>query len=335
MIFEVQQHQDFELLADSSHGINAKVYKVQHNQFGVCALKFFPAHDQLVSLKREVLAVTVLRKQGCQAVPKILAVNDKENYVLYQWLEGQKIAEATQEDMQQIFNFLQDLKILSLTTTEQFQPAKDACFSIKAVWQLIYRRYCNLTLSQEVSVLGNFMKKLYAMIECIERSSYKNRAFAPMMQDIHQQERILSPSDISFNNMIKVGGHKIYFIDFEFFGWDDPIKLMCDFLWHPQNKLSRSLQHSFLEQCFKLFKADHFFKQRLAVLYPCYGLIWSMIILNNFVPQIWQNRVHQQLVDASTKETILRAQLTKAEIYLQRINEADEYICDLIADLNT
>ena len=40
--------------------------------------------------------------------------------------------------------------------------------------------------------------------------------------------RILSPSDFGLHNTISKK-NKLYFFDFEYFGWDDPIKLICDF----------------------------------------------------------------------------------------------------------
>ena len=47
---------------------------------------------------------------------------------------------------------------------------------------------------------------------------------------------ILSPSDIGFHNTLKCR-NKIFFIDFEYFGLDDPIKITSDFIIHPGNNL--------------------------------------------------------------------------------------------------
>ena len=51
---------------------------------------------------------------------------------------------------------------------------------------------------------------------------------------------ILSPSDISLGNIL-TNKKKDYYIDFEYFGWDDPCKLISDLLWHPKNKISYKL----------------------------------------------------------------------------------------------
>ena len=39
---------------------------------------------------------------------------------------------------------------------------------------------------------------------------------------------ILSPSDFGFHNIVK-NKKKLYFLDFEYSGFDDPLKLLSDF----------------------------------------------------------------------------------------------------------
>ena len=42
----------------------------------------------------------------------------------------------------------------------------------------------------------------------------------------------MSPSDFGFHNVIKKDDF-LYFIDFEYAGLDDPVKLICDFYCQP------------------------------------------------------------------------------------------------------
>jgi len=60
--------------------------------------------------------------------------------------------------------------------------------------------------------------------------------------NISNSNRILSPSDFGLHNTISEK-KKLYFLDFEYFGWDDPIKLICDFFWHPGNNMSKKLKN--------------------------------------------------------------------------------------------
>ena len=47
---------------------------------------------------------------------------------------------------------------------------------------------------------------------------------------IDPNERSLSPSDFGFHNAIRRADGRLAFVDFEYFGWDDPAKLVADFL---------------------------------------------------------------------------------------------------------
>ena len=70
------------------------------------------------------------------------------------------------------------------------------------------------------------------------------------------------------------------FIDFEYFGWDDPVKLGADFLWHPAMRLSDAERSQFAHGITDLFGSDPEFAARLAIYFPLYGIRWSLIILN-------------------------------------------------------
>ena len=70
---------------------------------------------------------------------------------------------------------------------------------------------------------------------------------------IPRTQQILSPSDFGFHNVIKTK-QGLRFIDFEYFGWDDPVKLITDFIWHPAMDLSEKHKNSWLKKSFKIFK---------------------------------------------------------------------------------
>jgi hypothetical protein len=56
--------------------------------------------------------------------------------------------------------------------------------------------------------------------------------------ELAEEMRTLSPSDFGFHNAIRKTDGTLCFIDFEYFGWDDPVKLTADFLHHPGMALS-------------------------------------------------------------------------------------------------
>ena len=52
-------------------------------------------------------------------------------------------------------------------------------------------------------------------------------------------------------------------IDFEYFGWDDPVKLTADFLWHPAMELDPEIAVEWEKAMTDLFYGDPDFKKRL------------------------------------------------------------------------
>jgi hypothetical protein len=82
------------------------------------------------------------------------------------------------------------------------------------------------------------------------------------------------------------------FVDFEYFGWDDPVKLMCDFLLHPGMRLSEPLKRRFVVAASQIYGADPTFASRLRLLYPLFAVRWCLILLNEFLPERWAYRVH-------------------------------------------
>ena len=103
--------------------------------------------------------------------------------------------------------------------------------------------------------------------------------------------RTLSPSDFGFHNALETQSGEIFFLDFEYFGWDDPAKTVCDFLLHPGMALSPSLKLQFATSLVRGLPWSQGLRERVAAYYPLFGLKWCLILLNEFLPnQILRRR---------------------------------------------
>ena len=58
-------------------------------------------------------------------------------------------------------------------------------------------------------------------------------AKAPVEAELPVEQRTLSPSDFGFHNALRRPDGRVVFLDLEYFGWDDPAKMISDFLLHP------------------------------------------------------------------------------------------------------
>jgi hypothetical protein len=142
--------------------------------------------------------------------------------------------------------------------------------------------------------------------------------------DLSQTQWVLSPSDFGFHNALRRPNGRLAFIDFEYFGWDDPAKLVSDFLLHPGMTLSRPFRQRFYKGSMAVYgDADPAFSARLTALYPLYGLCWCLIILNEFLPDFWARRVAAAgTLDASV---VRGRQLQKARRMLAHVEESIEH----------
>ncbi len=108
-----------------------------------------------------------------------------------------------------------------------------------------------------------------------------------LVNDLPKTMQVFSPSDFGFHNALLKNDGEICFLDFEYFGRDDPVKLMADFIWHPGMNLDFSHKANWLKETFRIFGKDPDLYSRFRAAWPLYGLRWSLILLNEFREDGW------------------------------------------------
>jgi hypothetical protein len=109
--------------------------------------------------------------------------------------------------------------------------------------------------------------------------------------ELPQEWRSLVPSDFGFHNSLRRPDGSLAFLDFEYFGWDDPVKLTADIVLHPGRPLEPPQRKRFRLAATRLYGGDPAFASRLSAYLPLFGLRWVLILLNEFIPERWQRRV--------------------------------------------
>jgi hypothetical protein len=125
------------------------------------------------------------------------------------------------------------------------------------------------------------------------------------------EHRVLSPSDFGFHNALKDEAGKLWFFDFEYAGWDDPAKLLCDFFCQPQVPVSIEHAESFVETL-QMTVGDEDLPARYKLLLPLHAAKWACILLNEFLRSDADRRRFAGLMDRRT------AQLEKARAMLAK-----------------
>ena len=138
-------------------------------------------------------------------------------------------------------------------------------------------------------------------------------------QELTQERRTLSPSDFGFHNALKQPDNRIIFLDFEYFGWDDPAKMISDFLLHPAMSLGPEANRKFASAILGRFTDWPGLSARVESVYPLFGLKWCMIFLNEFLPDSLRRR---QFAGAAgpDRSAVQMRQLDKSRQMLNRIS---------------
>ncbi len=129
-------------------------------------------------------------------------------------------------------------------------------------------------------------------------------------------ERTLSPSDFGFHNALRGADGRLVFLDFEYFGWDDPAKTVADFLLHPGMQLPAALKQRFFFGMMAALASVPKLQHRVRAVYPLFGLKWCAILLNEFT---LENLARRCFADGEKNSWNKTTQLEKARLMLAQV----------------
>jgi len=129
-------------------------------------------------------------------------------------------------------------------------------------------------------------------------------------------DRTLSPSDFGLHNALRTAAGLV-FLDFEYFGWDDPVKLVADVVWHPGMGLDSDARQKFFAGAADVYRVDAGFLSRFERDAPLYGLRWALIVLGEFLPAVRERRRAAGATDDGP--ALLERQLAKATALVDRV----------------
>ncbi len=305
-------------------GRNSRIYKVRCGA-ETFALKQYPSRqdDPRDRLGTEVAALELMQRHGIDVIPRVVAVDRDRNFVLLSWIDGDLVTEVGDRDIDSAASLLSAIHALRHTPeASQQPPAAEACLSGAEVDRQLKARLSGLAkLTGEEPALGAFLEGEVApaceRYVAIAKGLLEAKAL-DFTTEIPQEMRSLVPADFGFHNSLRQGDGSLAYIDFEYFGWDDPVKLTADILLHPGVPLGPTQRDRFRSAAEQLYGEDESFAVRLEALLPLFGLRWVLILLNEFLPERWQRRV---LAGAAESWDEAKArQLNKARAFLAQLS---------------
>lgn len=320
-------------------GGNSRVFKVCLGWGKAYAVKeYYPlCADWQDRVEAEFGSFQLLRENGICCVPEPVARDDKGRAAVYSFEYGEKLgsADVLGEDLKAFASFAGDLHKVSLNPElGEYRTAKAHCLECISIELQIELRMKNLrglsaddSLTQQmVEYLEQEFVPLFRRV-CEWRKEELNAA-GQWGYVLKQGEWTLSPSDFGLHNALRRKDGSFVFVDFEYFGRDDPAKMVADFLLHPAMNLEA-------EQCtaaygyFSEVFSDSYFQLRLKTILPLVGLKWCTIFLNEFFVHGAARREHARGRGAGL-DVIREQQLGKSRKLLENINKGYKRFLDVI-----
>jgi hypothetical protein len=315
-------------MTPARRGGNNRIYRVEAGG-DVLALKAYPPNEISAAngsarLDAEFAALQFLNDAGIRCVPIPHARASDGYHGIYQWIDGDPVNNPSDQDIDAASDFAEGLKTLSANpSASNLGLAREACLSASELLRQIEARLDRLrraaALHRDLArFLDGSIEPAFTTARKRMVQGYQDTGLN-VDQDIAPSLRTLSPSDFGFHNAIRHVDGSLVFIDFEYFGWDDPVRLVADFVLHPGMNLGREHGARFIHRALDIYNDDGNFSLRLRLLYPLVVLRWCLILLNEFLPEKWENRTFAGTSD--TAETVQERQLKKASAMLARIHQ--------------
>jgi hypothetical protein len=306
-------------------GANNRVFRIDPDGGGAVLKAYFrhPA-DPRDRLGAEYGFVTYARAAGIRAVPAPLGVDAAAGVALYELAPGRPAEprDVTGETVDRAADFVVALNDERWRAAAGRLPAaSEACFSIADHAATVERRVARLAALEPDGPVERDAARFVAesLVPAWRQLSAEvvRKAAALRDETLPPECRCVSPSDFGFHNALVDQRRGLTFVDFEYAGWDDPAKLVCDFFCQPRIPVGTEHLDRFSGRVLAGLRAGEEDATRIRLLMPVYRLKWTCILLNDFIPADRRRRAFA-LGDDSLEERLKR-QLARARAALDAI----------------
>lgn len=261
------------------------------NRHEVCLLEngdrraVLKIHEPAAAGRRDAFAHEALlhafyAEQVRDRVPRLIARDKECHALLFEHVEGTPMAgeEISLGDVARMGEFLVETnrpEVLERARQAQLPAASDCGLAAAEHWQ------CALSRVDALLALPTADEATVAMQDFV-RAELQPALVMNKPDASLPAEPCLSPSDFGFHNVIRRANGAFCFLDFEHAGWDDPAKLVADFILQPEAPLSVEAAEMLMDA----LRDGAIFGPQLALhvrrILPLQRCKWTAIILNVF-----------------------------------------------------
>jgi hypothetical protein len=228
--------------------------------------------------------------QGIRRTPEPLGWDAEEGLGLFSHVAGRRLtAEDVNKGMvDQALAFVRELNVRRAEAVGRGIPeASEACFAMAEHLRRVGERVLRLVEFQPASSLDR-VARAFVMDELEPAWRAVRHAVCPdpgpgADAPLKPDSRCLSPSDFGFHNALLPEDGRLRFFDFEYAGWDDPAKLVCDFFCQPEVPVALGYWDPFVQAADVALGWHGALQARAELLLPVYRIKWCCIVLNEFL----------------------------------------------------
>ncbi|MCG3776120.1 MAG: hypothetical protein JW395_2969 [Nitrospira sp.] len=300
----------FNLSLLRSHGVNSGVYLVERAGER-WVLKLYGARrggSDPLRLQREVAMYRHLEQNSIQCTPKLVAYDEPSQASLLTFAEGTATLEQGAEDSwhSAAIDFVAAIQTGNTAVISDALPlGTDSC-------QSLFDHLLNV--DRRIEGVGP-----YAFAAA---SEFHNTQIVPTWLAVRKWAstritnagwpellpQMVSPGDLGPHNSVVSGTGAIVFLDFEYAGWDDPVKFLCDLEFQPSNHFSET-QMARWGQEIRSCTEETFFHERYLCMRPVHAVKWASIALNPFLAfqtlPLVEPRSQQSLTESLVEERLM------------------------------
>lgn len=295
-------------------GRNNRIFKVR-GATGPAALKNYyrGASDHRDRFSAERSCYSLAAKAGVSA-PQWLDSDDKLGVSLLDWINGTSLgADVGEAEADAAAEFLLKLNRPAPSRADFPHKASEACFSVDEHIRLLHNRIAKLKESAPASTaledfvradLSTFFAQVCEMLPRQENAEFSHARHEPLF----------SPGDFGLHNAMRRDDGVIVFFDFEYSGWDDPVKTVADVFLQPEKPLAWECLPRF---CARLEDWSGL-ERRVRVWLPFFAVKWAVILLGPVAKSVAERR---RFAGEDVEVVAMERQIEKASRVLMRTQQ--------------
>ncbi len=274
-------------------GANNRVHLIRVNGWRAVVKRYFQdREDPRDRLGTEYDFLSFAWEQGLRCLPRPLARDDEQGLALYQFRPGRRLTpgQINAGHLEQVLGFILELnRHREHPRARRLPPASEACFSLEDHLGCLARRLAGLESSLGDSpadraaarFLRDRLLPAWRRVEERVRRGARRLELDPD-EPLPRPRRCLSPSDFGFHNILAHPERGLSFLDFEYAGWDDPVKMVCELFAAPAAPAPVEHFPDFARRALAGLGEPPRRLELAGLLLPLHRLKWVCIIMNAF-----------------------------------------------------